>query len=74
MDVAFTSATKVEVKNCVKDNAFLNMAKKKGFVQVNPEMFEKGLSLEPSKSYKFRVAAVNNMGVGQWSEVSPLKT
>lgn len=70
MDVAFTNATKVEVKSCVKDNAFLNLAKKSGFVQVNPGMFEKGMVLEPSKSYKFRVAAVNNMGVGQWSEVN----
>ncbi len=71
VDVAFTKATEVEVKNGVKENAFLNLAKKGGFVKVNPEEFEKEMVVKPSKSYKFRVAAVNSMGVGPWSEVGP---
>ncbi|RZB40520.1 host cell factor 2, partial [Asbolus verrucosus] len=32
------------------------------------------IQLEPGTAYKFRVAAINSVGVGDWSEVSAFKT
>ncbi len=65
----------MEVKSGVTNHAFLNIAEQ-GVFQVVPEIqekFPKALVLKPNKTYAFRVAGVNSMGVGPWSEVASFK-
>lgn len=69
MDVALTTENEVEVGCAYANNALLAIAEKEGFVNLQMQDFEKGLTVAPASTYKFRVAAVNSLGVGPWSEV-----
>lgn len=62
----------VKGTTCTVSSYYLT-ANKNGEIKTDEENVLK-VDLEPGTTYKFRVAAINGCGRGQWSEISHFKT
>lgn len=69
MDCLLTRETVVDLTHCLKGNIYQKIAENYGFIDVPQESLQEKTPLEPNTAYKFRIAAVNSLGVGPWSEV-----
>ncbi|KAF5274580.1 hypothetical protein FQA39_LY07192 [Lamprigera yunnana] len=69
--VGFIKGTSFDVTNY-----FLLQGDTSNFTTENVAEYSKlpRINLEPGTAYKFRVAAINSLGRGEWSEVSAFKT
>lgn len=69
MDVAHTKNTSFEVKCYYLTNQKLPLLEPDTPLDNVPEFINQRVELKPGVEYKFRVAAINSLGRGPWSEV-----
>ncbi|XP_065158736.1 LOW QUALITY PROTEIN: host cell factor 1-like [Atheta coriaria] len=70
--VGFVKGTSFDVKNfCMLGQDELDLLREDSLPDISALT---KLTLEPGTAYKFRVAAINSVGIGEWSEVSAFKT